>query len=130
MKRVSLLITLVLFWVTPTVGADAERHMIVTQLENGSLHFVESASLKAPLHHAGYYVKWVNEQRFLSEQKLSPNIRYLIESKLVRSEVQQFPAGWKERSGRYYTTYYLEALSVKPPDNNAMEPTIAVENLK
>ncbi len=92
-------------------GADSVH--VIVRFEDDALRFVESASLKAPLHHAGYYVRWTNEKEFLSGHKLIPHATYQVDARVLRTEVGQFPEGWRERSGKYFTTFFLEAISIK-----------------
>lgn len=94
-------------------GPSARQVVVVVTYQTSALQVTDSSALAIPLHHAGRYVEWTNEHEFLASRRLTEHATYEVTARVARVEVRQFPPGWGERSGKYYSTYFLRAMAAK-----------------
>ncbi len=94
-------------------NAAARQVVVVAALQRGRLQAADCGGVAVPRHHVGCYVEWTNEHEFLANQWLAEHAPYQITANVARVEVRRFPEGWGKRSGQYYSTYYLQAVSAK-----------------
>ena len=92
---------------------QAEQVTVLARWQNQRLQIIESSGLTVPLHLAGFYVEWANEQKFVRHQHLVDGSTYRVVGSVVRTEVRRFPDGWGARSGKPYSTYHVQARSAQ-----------------
>jgi hypothetical protein len=107
--------------VSMTVSAEvcAAEITLIVELQNQSLSLVGRANLQVPQDYSGYYITWTNEREFISRQMLVEGRKYRVAAQIIREETGQFPENWGARSGKYFLTYHVEAVSVIPLEENS-----------
>ena len=95
----------------------AEQVTVFAKFQDQRLRVIGSTGLGAPHYLAGYYIEWANEQEFVKHERLVEGATYRVTGSVVRANVSRFPEGWGVRSGRPYTSYYVQAESATKAEN-------------
>lgn len=70
--------------------------------------------MSTPLHHAGYYAEFVNEDEFLKQMKPKKGEVANATVEVLQEEVEKFPDHYGDRANKFYKKYRLKILRVEP----------------